>query len=53
VLKAQDATLHELGHRPLVNIASDGARVRARRALERLIDAEHGGNAPAVSRLIP
>ena len=43
VLVAQDATLRELGDRALINIGSDGARVRARRALERLIEAEQGG----------
>jgi hypothetical protein len=42
VLVAQYATLRRLGDRPLINIASDGARVQARLALERKIAAERG-----------
>jgi hypothetical protein len=42
VLVAQYATLRKLGDRPLINIASDGARVQARLALERKIAAERG-----------
>ncbi|MBR1223043.1 aromatic ring-hydroxylating dioxygenase subunit alpha [Bradyrhizobium sp. U87765 SZCCT0131] len=42
VLVAQYATLRRLGDRPLINIASDGARVQARRALERKIAEERG-----------
>lgn len=42
VLVAQQQTLSRLGNRPFVNIASDGARVQARRALERKIAAEAG-----------
>ena len=42
VLVAQDASLRRLGDRPLINIASDGARVQARLALERKIAAERG-----------
>ena len=42
VLVAQYATLRNLGDRPLINIASDGARVHARGALERKIAEERG-----------
>ena len=42
VLVAQYATLRKLGDRPLINIASDGARVHARLALERKIALERG-----------
>ncbi|MEW6643800.1 MAG: aromatic ring-hydroxylating dioxygenase subunit alpha [Pseudomonadota bacterium] len=42
VLVAQYAMLRRLGDRPLINIASDGARVQARRALERKIAEERG-----------
>jgi phenylpropionate dioxygenase-like ring-hydroxylating dioxygenase large terminal subunit len=42
VLVAQYATIRELGNRPLINVASDGARVHARGALERKIALERG-----------
>lgn len=42
VLVAQYARLRHTADRPLVDIASDGARVIARRALDRLIAAEQG-----------
>jgi phenylpropionate dioxygenase-like ring-hydroxylating dioxygenase large terminal subunit len=42
VLVAQYASLRKFGDRPLINIASDGARVQARLALERKIAAERG-----------
>lgn len=42
VLVAQYATLRKLGDRPLINIASDGARAHARLALERKIAQERG-----------
>jgi len=42
VLVAQQATLRRVGDRPLINIASDGARTHARLALERKIAAERG-----------
>lgn len=45
VLEQQDARLRELADRPLINIASDGARVQARRALDRLIDQETAAHA--------
>jgi phenylpropionate dioxygenase-like ring-hydroxylating dioxygenase large terminal subunit len=42
VLVAQYAALRRLGDRPLINIASDGARMHARHALERMISDERG-----------
>jgi phenylpropionate dioxygenase-like ring-hydroxylating dioxygenase large terminal subunit len=42
VIAAQHETLRRMGDRPYVNIASDGARVQARRALERKIASERG-----------
>jgi hypothetical protein len=42
VLVAQYATLRKVGDRPLINIASDGARIHARLALERKIAQERG-----------
>src|ERR1700731_1343922 len=42
VLVAQYATLRRLGYRPLTTIASGGARVQGRRALERKIAAGPG-----------
>lgn len=42
VLVAQYATLRNLGERPLINIASDAARMHARHALERKISEERG-----------
>jgi phenylpropionate dioxygenase-like ring-hydroxylating dioxygenase large terminal subunit len=42
ILVAQYATLRKVGNRPLINIASDGARVHARLALERKIAQERG-----------
>jgi phenylpropionate dioxygenase-like ring-hydroxylating dioxygenase large terminal subunit len=42
VLVAQYAMLRRVGDRPLINIASDGARVQARLALERKIAQERG-----------
>src|SRR5271154_2990896 len=42
VLVAQYASLRKLGERPLINIASDGARMHARHALERMISDERG-----------
>ena len=42
VLVAQQASLRRVGDRPLINIASDGARTHARIALERKIAAERG-----------
>ena len=42
VLEAQHAMLKRVGDRPLINIASDIARVHARLALERKIAAERG-----------
>src|SRR5277367_4344773 len=42
VLVAQDAALRKLPGRPLINIASDGARMHARHALERMISEERG-----------
>ena len=42
MLEQQYATLSKLGDRPLVNIASDVARMHARLALERKIAAERG-----------
>jgi len=40
VLVAQYAMLRRVGDRPLINIASDGARMQARLALERKIAEE-------------
>jgi phenylpropionate dioxygenase-like ring-hydroxylating dioxygenase large terminal subunit len=51
VLVAQYATLRKLGHRPLINIASDGARVQARLVLERKIAQERGISREQVSTL--
>lgn len=48
VLVAQHARLRDTADRPLVDIASDGARVIARRALERRIAAEE--KAPLLPR---
>jgi phenylpropionate dioxygenase-like ring-hydroxylating dioxygenase large terminal subunit len=42
VLVAQYAMMRRVGDRPLINIASDGARVHARLALERKIAKERG-----------
>jgi phenylpropionate dioxygenase-like ring-hydroxylating dioxygenase large terminal subunit len=42
VLVAQYAMLRRVGDRPLINIASDGARMQARLALERKIAEERG-----------
>lgn len=42
VLVAQYASLRRMGDRPLINIASDGPRMQARLALERMIAQERG-----------
>lgn len=52
VLVAQQTTLSRLGERPYINIASDSARVQARRALERKIATERGISPKEVVTLV-
>jgi vanillate O-demethylase monooxygenase subunit len=52
VLEAQHSMLKKLGDRPLINIASDVARMHARLALERKIAAERGISREQVVTLV-